>query len=1020
MSKKILTNQKLWRPLASAFLLVNIMAIAGNAVTQEWSGYINKYLNVSTTEIVSDPDDTTDTDYYKSDFTKYTDVRDNARSISQEIQDEGTVLMTNKTDENGNAALPLAKSSKVTFFSYSTVDIAYGGTGSGGVTASEEREIDLKKACEADDRIDMNTTMYDFYQDKLANNVNAENGELKRKTGGGWGANAQPVAYQVPEINASQFTDEVRDSFNTYSDAAVFVLTRIGGEGNDLITDSATKESDVYDSRYLTLTEDEKSILQAMKDGPFKKRIVLVNTFNTPELGFLDEYDIDACLYIGGPGECGLDSVIDILVGNVNPSGKLADTYAYNSFSSPAMANFGDFTFKNKDQIANADSQKYLIYKEGIYVGYRYYETRYEDTVLNQGNASSTAGVWNGTGSWSYADEVQFPFGYGLSYTTFSEKITDFSVDPSEKSATVKVEVTNTGKVAGKHVVELYGQAPYTEGGIEKSSVELIGFGKTQELKENESETITIDVDLDDLASYDYEKTGSYVFEDGDYYFAVGESAHDALNNILALKGYGVEEGMDEDGDPNLARKWNTSSKTEAFGDFTKSATGATIENQFEEADINYYDDSITYLSRSDWEGTWPTTEDDYTAPQKMLDDIASYYDPEGNYNVSAYTPGDTDTSSIVTESTETNLTLAALRGKDYDDPMWEDLLNQITLQEYIDFNKQGRTEILSIALPATTAVDGPAAWTKSYYKVKWNDYSANAEKTTEAMVLYPTETVIAATWNLDLVNRLGVSFGEEGLWGGGLGWYGPAANTHRTPYAGRNFEYFSEDGYLAGKLAESEIHGAMSKGVIPYFKHFFLNDQETNRIGVCTFANEQAIREIYLRAFQDAFETTGEDDPSCSGVMGGFNRLGVTWTGHDAKLWKNVMEGEWGFTGNVTTDFGQKPASLMNPMLAYEAGTTMFCTSGNTFSDVITPRITSDLKLFTNVREATHRILYNFANSMAVNGLAPSSRVVKVMPWYQVALVTLIVISAVGMVGSIGMIAFSAIYDNRHKKEEN
>ena len=1008
MIKDILKNQKIWRPVASVCLLVNIMAIAGNAVTQEWSGYINKFLNIQGTAIVDDDNADKDTTYFKSDFSSYTDVRDNARDIAQQVQDEGTVLMTNK--EN---ALPLAKKSKVTFFSYSTVDIAYGGTGSGGVTASEEREIDLPKACAADGRLEMNQQMYNFYKGKLDEGYQASNGQITRKSGGGWGPSATPVSFQAPEINASEFTNDLKESFNDYSDAAIFVLTRIGGEGNDLITTSATPDAD----KYLALTEDEKSVLQAMKEGPFKKRIVLVNTFNTPELGWLDEYDIDACLYIGGPGECGLDSVVDILVGNVNPSGKLADTYAYDTFSSPAMQNYGDFTFANADSIANADSQKYLMYNEGIYVGYRYYETRYEDSILGRGNASSTTGAFASDSGWDYAEEVQFPFGHGLSYTTFEESITGFEVDAKNKSATMTVSVTNTGDVAGKHTVELYGQAPYKAGGIEKSAVQLIGFGKTESLAPDQSGTVELEIDLSDLASYDYKGAKTYVMEDGTYYFALGESAHDALNNILDMKGKTVSDGMDAEGDSSLVREWNKSGDE---ADYSLSATLNEITNQFETADINYYGegkDIVTYLSRNDWQGTWPKNMAGYTAPAKMIADMDALYSPTNN--PSAYQPGDKDTSSITTGSTATQYNIAMMRGRDYDDENWDVLLDQISIQEMADFNKQGRSAIKSIGLPETTAVDGPAAWTKSHYKEKYDDYSENAKVTEEAMVLYPTETVIAGTWNVDLTHKLGVSFGEEGLWGGGVGWYGPAANIHRTPYSGRNFEYYSEDGFISGKLAEAETKGAMEKGVIPYLKHFFLNDQETNRIGVCTFSNEQAIREVYLRAFQDAFETTGEDDKACTGVMGAFNRLGVTWTGHYSNLWKNVMAKEWGFTGNVTTDFGQKPQSLMDPLLAYDAGTTMFCTSGSSFSEIVAPRASTDLKLLTNMREATHRILYNFSNSLAMNGLSSTSRIVDITTWYEAALIALIAVSAVGMVGSIGLIGYSTI-DSLRKKEEN
>lgn len=994
-----------WRAIAAVSASLLALSIGGTAVTTEWSGYINKYLGVSSTKVVAGDGDE-DPIHFKSEFSKYTDVMSYARGVAEEVQSEGSVLMTNK-----NKALPLNKGAKVTFFSYSSVDVALGGTGSGGVSASEDRKINLVKACSNDGKLNMNTVMYDFYKAKLDSGYEAKNGAITRKQGGGFGASAKPVAYTAPEINASEFTKEVTNSFSEYKDAAIFVLTRIGGEGNDLIKTSASEGAD----KYLALNEDEKSVLQAMKDGPFSKRIVLVNTFNAPELGWLDEYNIDACLYIGGPGEVGLNAVTDILVGKTNPSGKLADTYAYDSFSSPAMQNFGDFTYANSDSILNSDSRKYLIYNEGIYVGYRYYETRYEDCVLNKGNAASSSGTWASSDKWNYGEEVQFSFGHGLSYSDFTQTLGKVSVSWETQTATIPVIVTNNSSVPGKSVVEVYAQAPYITGGVEKSAVQLCGFAKTDVIAANSSAEITVEVDLNSIASYDYEKYKTYIMDSGDYYFAIGDSAHDALNNILAAKGKTKADGMTADGNASKAYKVNKATFDE--NEYSLSVTKRKVTNQFDNTDINTYtagtSQEVKYLSRNDWSGTWPKNLTGLSATNKMVDEANSYYDPENN--PSAYEKGSSDISSITLGSTATQYSIAMMIGADYDDPAWEDLLNQISLSEMAAFCKQGRVAIESVNMPDTTAVDGPAAWTKSTYVEDYTKTGAERTKTTEAMVSYPTETVIASTWNTELTEKVGNSFGEEGLWGGGVGWYGPAANIHRTPYSGRNFEYYSEDGFISGKLAEAEMHGAMKKGVIPYLKHFFLNDQETNRIGVCTFSNEQALREVYLRAFQYAFETTGEDDPSCSGVMGAFNRLGMVWTGHHSNLWKNVMENEWGFTGNVTTDFGQKPQSLMEPQLAYEAGTNIFCTSGNSFTPIIEEKAATDLKLLTNLRESTHRVLYNFANSLAMNGMTSDSKIVQVRVWYENVLLALTIVSAVVLAGSAAMVCLQAF----SKKEE-
>ena len=997
----------LWRSLAAASGVLLALAIGGTAVTTEWSGYINKYLGISNTTIVEGNSDE-DPIHFKSDYTNYKDVMNNARDVAKRVQAEGTVLMTNKN----NNALPLAEKANVTFFGYNQVSPAYGSSGSGGITPTAERQIDMKDACAtgSDVKLNMNTVIYDFYQEKYDNKVGFTESQ-------GWGGTSYNfrTADKSNELNASDFTQEVKDSYDDFSDAAIYVMTRIGGEGND---PSAAND-------YLALTENERSVLQAMKDGPFEKRIVLLNTFNMPELGWLDEYDIDAVLYIGGPGEVGLDAVTDILVGRTNPSGHLADTYATDAFSSPAMQNFGDFTFANADSIINADSRKYLMYNEGIYVGYRYYETKYEDAVMNRGNASSSAGVYaSADNKWDYSQEVMFPFGWGMSYSTFTQTLDDVDVDWEAKTADVTVTVTNTTpNIPGKDVVQVYAQAPYTAGGVEKSAIQLAGFVKTDVLdSDNPSQTLTVTVDLADIASYDYENYKTYIMDKGDYYFAIGNGAHEALNNVLAAKGYDTDDGMDANGDADKAFK---SVKADFDPDeYRLSSQNTSITNQFDNADINTYDeDAVTYLSRSDWQATWPKNMTGFSATQEMIDEAASYYSSatDGSTSPSAYEKGSSDTSSI-TLGAEQKYTLAMMIGADYDDANWDLLLDQLSVQDYLDSTSQGRKELKSVGLNATTAVDGPAAWTKSTYITDYTvQYDAEkVEKTDEQMVLYPIEMVFAGTWNVDLIEEVGDSFGEEGLWGGGVGWYGPGANTHRTPYGGRNFEYFSEDGFLSGKLCEAEVHGAMAKGTICYLKYFFLNDQETNRIGVCTFSNEQAIREIYLRAFEYAFETTGEDDPACNGVMGAFNRLGMTWTGHHSNLWHNVMEGEWGFLGNVTTDFGQKQGSLMEPQLAYEAGTHMFCTSGTGFANYLSGLdITKDLKLLTNMREALHRHLYNFANSAAMNGLTSDSKIVTIRTWYENALLAATIITAVVLAGSGAMAILQTVFSKKEEKGE-
>lgn len=999
----------LWRTVAAVSGIVLALSIGGSAVTTEWSGYINGKLGISSTKIVVDENSTEDPIHFKSAFSKYTDALDNARKVSKQIQAEGSVLLKNEKN-----ALPLNKGAKVTIFGYASADPALGGSGSGAVNAAD-RKFDVEKACDEGGKLKLNKTLYNYYKGQLAADNQAKNGKLIRTYGGsGFGAGSVPKDYIAPEIDPSNFPADVKASFAEYNDAAIFFFSRIGGEGADIIKTHASEEA--VSKKYLVLTDAEKALLTEMKNGNFSKRIVIMNTMNTPEMEWLDEYNIDACLHIGGPGEVGLDAVTDILVGNTNPSGKVADTYATDLFSAPAMMNFGNYDFANGAEIDRALSRFYVSYNEGIYVGYRYYETRYEDTVLKQGNASSTVGAWGSDGNWEYKQEVQYPFGYGLSYTTFEQTLNSVNVNWDEKSAEVTVTVKNTGNKAGKDVVEIYAQAPYTKGGIEKSAVQLVGFVKTGLLDAGKSEKITYTVDLRDLASYDYANYKTYVMEDGDYYFAIGNDVHDALNNILAAKGKTTADGMDN---PGVAAKAHKEIKTGFDKDeYAYSTTMKKVVNQFEETDVNYYTkgtaQEVKYLSRSDWSSTWPKSMDDFTAPEQFIKDVNSYYST--TKTPSAYEKGSSDTSSFVSGA-EFKYSLVMMKGVDFNDAAWELILNQLSVGDLLELSRQGRPGAKSVNLPATTAIDGPAGYGSGKYIEDYttlND-AENKKKTTVNCNYYPAEVVVADTWNVALAEEMGKAVGEEGLWGGGVGWYGPAANIHRTPFSGRNFEYYSEDGFISGIMAEGVCHGAKSKGIIIYVKHCVLNDMELHREGLITFANEQSIREIYLKSFQAPCESKGKDDPCATGVMGAFNLLGAKWSGHHEGLWRNVLRGEWGYTGNITTDFGQTPNGYMEPQLAYEAGTTMFCTSGNSFTEYLSDLVEKDAKLYANMREASHYILYNFANSAAMNGLTSNTRVVPVRVWYENLLLSLEIISGI----VFGVSAVMVVLREFAKKEE-
>ena len=550
-----------------------------------------------------------------------------ADQLVEDVTSEGIVLLKNQ-----NQTLPLAKGSKVTLFGRSSVDLVLGGTGAGNINT--DYVVDLKSAMEDDGRFAINSTIWDFYK-----TYDGKDGYV-RSNGGYMGAKPEDIYTAV--VPVSEYTDEVKQSYIDYNDAAIVVFSRVGGEASDMPT-GAFGDGE----KYLALQPAEEALLKEIKNsGAFDKIIAVINTSNAMELSWVDqeEYGIDACLWIGGVGQSGSRAVAKVLDGEVNPSGRLSDTYAADSFSSPAMQNFGDFTFTNANEINSSigeanNGTKYVVYREGIYVGYRYYETRYSDGVTDPAgtNALSSAGAFVGD-TWNYDNEVCYPFGYGLSYGAedglpFAQEVVSSKM--SDDGLEMQVKVTNNGTAAGKNVVELYAQQPYTCGGIEKSAVQLVGFDKTDILEPGQSETVTITVPKKEFSSYDYRTDKTYVLDAGDYHFAIGNSAHDALNNILAAQGKTVEDGMDAEGDAEKVYLWNNAKKTL----LNVSYSGDEVTNRFDDASLEYYGEDTDYLTRSDW-STFPESYTDLTATADMMAAI----DAEGSYE-----PGSSDTSAIIT-----------------------------------------------------------------------------------------------------------------------------------------------------------------------------------------------------------------------------------------------------------------------------------------------------------------------------------------------------------------------------------
>ena len=979
MKKKIIGNKILWGVLSTAFVATFVGLVIGTTYAWKYQRMVNTYLDISETSSQTNNDG----NYFTSDYDSSDELLEHEKELCAEIEGEGATLL-----KNDNDVLPLAKSSMVSLFSRSSTDLVYGGTGSGSV--SNTTAVNLRDALELNN-IRVNKDLWDKYSD-----MNTERPTFPIDS-------ADLTKVSIAENNDGIFNSgSIIRSFKEYNDAAIIVLSRTGGEGYDLPQGDFDIQSDnTYNGHdgYFALQDDEKTMIKNVKKY-FDKVIVLVNSSNALELNWVDdpELGVDACLWIGSIGQTGAKGVASIIAGNTNPSGHLADTYAADSHSSPAMMNNSSMNFEGTTFNGEYDCRtNYLVYSEGIYVGYRYYETRYEDTVLDRFNAASEAGTYYSSGNWNYDEEVTYPFGYGLSYTNFEQTLENVDVDLNENKATLEVKVKNTGDVAGKDVVQAYFQSEYTDydiaNKVEKPAVQLCGFAKTNILEPNQEESVEIEVDLDEVASYDYTNKKTYFLEKGTHYFSIGDDAHDALNNILAEKGYTeANSAMTENGDGNNAESFTTTNDIL----FDKSATtDYEITNQFDSADINYYyEDKVTYLTRSDWDGTYPIAQ----TSLEYLDSIKEATTSNVEYS-------NKEVTEEVVTGADNGLKLIDLKDKDYDDEDWDKLIDQMSVEEIgslIGVGGFGTSAIDSIVYPGTKDQDGPAGISGAFYGGK-------------SGMSYPSEVVLASTWNENLLEEMGKCIGEDALSTNTVGWYAPGLNTHRTPYGGRNYEYFSEDGFLAGKLAAREIQGVKTKGVVVYAKHFALNDQELHRHGICIFSNEQAIREVYLKSFQYAVE-----DGEATGVMSSFNRIGCTWTGAHKGLLTEVLRNEWGFKGCVVTDYAT--SSDWMPLTAgLEAGNTLWLyTEEGMYDDKFVNLANTDKYLLQLGKQACHDILYSYVNSSAMNGYTSDvTNLSKTIPWWKPTIIAIDVFKGILAAGCITMLVLK-IREQKGEKDES
>ena len=916
------------------------------------------------------------------------------KELCYEVESEGAALLLN------NGALPLAKDAKISTLSVNSVDLTYGGTGSGNVDASK---ADNLKAALEKSGFKVNPTLWDWYTSEEAEEFKAAASE-----GGGGGEN-DLLGGQAPivEINPSNYPASVKDSINEYSNALVITFSRVGGEGYDC---SFPGYEGVENApNYLALNDNERALLayaEEVKATTGAKIIVLINTSNALQVDFLKDYDVDACMWVGGLGISGTNAVTDILAGKVNPSGSLVDTYCYDNLSSPAMHNFLALQYTNFNGQVPDQASTYMVYQEGIYVGYKYYETRYFDAVMGQGNAGEYAK--------QYGNEVAFTFGYGLSYTTFT--YSDMTVEEGvnkygEKCYNVTVTVNNVGPVDGKETVQVYLSSPYTQydidNKVEKAAVQLVGFGKTGVIKAGESETITIQVDERDLASYDAYGAKTYILDAGTYHLTAATDAHDAVNNVLAAHGKTTADGMDAEGKANLVHSWDMEFDATTY---SKSINGTEITNQLDHADPNLYygENVVTFLSRSDWSGTWRENIE-LAIIEKMIPELALDRWTGIGRDFYEY-PAEWENMPIL--DAKNGLTLYDMfnmdedqdgtpAAKDYDDPAWSKLLENLTMEELIKVGDcfHWRHPVPSVNAPGSRDENGPQGLTVSLFG---GGLVTMEGKKAEATA-FTSEDVMTATFNRELMYEVGRMIAYDCLDAKVSCLYGPGANTHRTPYGGRNFEYYSEDGFLAGEMAYEEVSALLNHGIDVVFKHFALNDSEQDRLGQAAWLTEQSAREIYLKAFQKALE----ENNGRGGIMTAYTRWGTTWSGYNQNLMSGILRGEWGnkamyITDNILTEYCDASAAIV------AGGVTCFDAMMSYALDDLNETVGGkepDPVVVNALVEAMHHNLYTIINSAAMNGVGENTTVKAINP----AIVNTVLYAtiALGVLGIGGCIVF-------------
>ena len=988
---------KLWMGLSSVSISLLVLLLAGSVLANDNAGLINERLGLTTQKIDKiDSDEVEGSAYADEEGALTTDgwkqmIKDSYK-FCEETVEQGSSLL-----RNDNGALPLGENErKVTLLGQGSKSL-YMRSGAGGAAPNDSIVVNLDKAFESNG-FKINHTVFDKYTKIGQNDMTSPDRQVEHSFSG-------------------FYTDEMKNSFKDYGDAAIITFVRIGTENSD------------PSAGQLNLNDDERQLLEMVKqykdNGTFKKVIVMINSPLPMSMNWAntDQYGIDALIYMGVPGYYGVGGVVHLLMGKdaegnvVNASGHLPDTFAAKADSSPAYVNFG------RSSIA--------VYAEGVYVGYKYYESRYADCITGEGNADGTKGISMGESHWDYATEMGYPFGYGLSYTEFEQKITKVSYNQKNDTIDVEVEVENVGEMDGKASIQVYVSAPYTDfdkdNNLGKSAIALMAYDKV-DVKAGEKVTKTVSFDRYFLCTYDYKVNKTYILEGGEYYFALGNGAHEAINNVLGEMGYsGLVDHNGDDYTPNTDAVATLDIQENLSLYSVSHYTDEEVTNQFDDADYNYYyknsdgslkSGAITYLDRTNWEGTYPEAITNnpgsgdgnmqrYYNKNEHDDGGLSYTDGDGiDYNVE-YPDGKitfAEMSKVPLEGKVENEE-SRFYGEEGAD-IWDAFIKQMNLDDLVISvsDNRGILDVLKVLKKGNAVFEGPEGLLAKY------QYGDKRWATG-----FPTGPTYTGTWDHEMQKKFGGFYGEDALFCGVACVNAPGANINRTPYGSRASEYASEDGIMNYNVAANICGEARRKGLIMNIKHCFLNNQETGRQRIYTYCNEQAIREIYLKPFEGGL-TKGHS----LGIMTSYNRIGARYAACHEPLMKNVMRGEWGYKGQIIDDAlsGSNTDQYSNGPAMLHCGTDMFCLDGSRGGQLRTwVRDNNDGTILRDLQRANKYIMYAMSRSWMGGVSVSEDEIIESMnPWWKKAVKGIII--GVGSVSAIlfGVYVFAEITDKISK----